>query len=284
MALVAAWFFGCTPASADDVARVIPLRHRLAQEIIPLLRPLLGPNDAISGADFRLVVRTSNKNLKEIERVLAQIDVAQRRLSISVRQVVLQDKDNTTHGISGEARVGKHARIELPDRSADNTGLTVRRKNNSGSWQYQGKQTTTASRVDNTQSILTLDGERAYIRIGQSIPHIQRILTLTGNQAILTQGVTLQNVTTGFEVLPRIRGEQVLLEITPRLSTIENSATGSINFQELRTTVNVKLGEWIDLGQIAGANNETHRAILESGVTRTDEHRTILLKVESSSD
>ena len=100
----------------------------------------------------------------------------------------------------------------------------------------------------------------------------------------MTQGVTLQNVTTGFEVLPRIRGEHVLLEITPRLSTIENSATGSINFQELRTTVNVKLGEWIDLGQIAGANNETHRAILESGVTRTDEHRTILLKVESSSD
>ncbi len=273
-------FIVCASVKANDEMHVIQLKHRSANEILPIIRPLLRPSDAASGTDFRLILRTSDKNLKDIERVLAQIDVARQQLRIIVKQAIAEDKDNTSHELSGEVRAGKNTRITLPaNTTADDRGLVVRRREGDG-LQYRTTRTTVATQDDRTQSILTMDGQRAYIRVGQSIPHIRKILALTHNQIILTQGIELQDVVTGFDVLPRVRGGHVLLEITPRLSTLQNPNTGLTSFHELTTTVNAKLGEWIDLGSILGTNDEVHRAILESSATLIGEHRTILLKVE----
>lgn len=127
---------------------------------------------------------------------------------------------------------------------------------------------------------MTLDGQRAHIRIGQSVPYVKKILTLTKNQIAIEQGVELRNVTTGFEVLPRVHGDHVRIEITPRLSTLDNPATGLVNFQELTTTVETKLGEWIDLGALLGSGNDVQRAILESAATESGERRTVHIKIE----
>jgi len=268
------------PAQAENEIQIIQLKHRTAEEIIPVIRPLLGPNDALSGTDYRLILRTSEKNRKEIDRVLSQIDVAQRRLRITVKQAVVADRATTSHEVSGEVRLGNEGRLRVPPATTgDNKGLVIGGPKPEDP-RYQTKRITTASRDENVQSVTTMDGQRAYIRIGQSVPHVQKILALTKNQVVIAQGVELQNVTTGFEVLPRVQGQNVRLEIVPRLSTLENPATGLVRFQELATTVTVKFGEWFDLGEIATANDEIQRAILESGATRSGEHRTVLLKVE----
>ena len=91
-------------SAADDEIRVLPLKHRTAEEVIPLLRPLLAPGDALTGTDYRLIVRTSDKNLKEIERVLAQIDAARRTLRITVRQTLADEHATERHELSGTAR------------------------------------------------------------------------------------------------------------------------------------------------------------------------------------
>jgi hypothetical protein len=70
------------------------------------------------------------------------------------------------------------------------------------------------------------------------------------------------------------------MEITPRLSTLRDPTTGLADFQELATTVEVRMGEWIDLGTILGHRNEIDRAILESAATEPSERRTIRLKIE----
>ena len=124
------------------------------------------------------------------------------------------------------------------------------------------------------------DGKPAYIRLGQSVPHVKRIISLSGRQLAITQGMEYQNVVTGFEVLPRVQGERVQLEITPRLSSLVDPASGLANFQELRTTVNVRLGEWIDLGGISGAGENVRRAIVESATAGSTEQRSVWLKVE----
>ncbi len=276
-----ATFLTClVPAQAENEIQIIQLKHRTADEIIPVIRPLLGPNDALSGTDYRLILRTSEKNRKEIDRILSQIDVAQRRLRITVKQVVVADRATTSHEISGEVRIGSEGRLRVPSSTAaDNKGLVVGGPKPEDP-RYQTKRITTASRDENVQSVTTMDGQRTYIRIGQSVLHVKKILALAKNQAIITQGVELQNVTTGFEVLPRVEGQNIRLEIVPRLSTLEDPATGLARFQELATTVTVKFGEWFDLGEIATANDEIQRAILESGAVRSGEHRTVLLKVE----
>jgi type II secretory pathway component GspD/PulD (secretin) len=262
-------------ASAEE-ARIIQLKHRQASEIIPLIRPLLGPEDALSGTDYRLIVRTSDRNLKDIERLLAQLDVAQRQLRITVEQRVADDRDTTTHAVEGEVQIGDEARIKLPEKSSDNRGLVVQKDQ----LRFRTSQRTTAGRNVVTQTIMTLDGQRASIRIGQSVPHVKEILTLGRRQLLITQGIELQDVTTGFDVLPRVHGDRVLMEITPRLSTLRDPATGLADFQKLATTVEVGLGEWIDLGAILGQRNEIDHAILESATTESGERRTIRLKIE----
>ena len=288
--------------SAEE-ARIIHLKHRPAGEIIPLIRPLLGPEDALSGIDYRLIVRTSDRNLKEIERLLSQLDVAQRQLRITVEQRVADDRDTTSHSVEGEARIGDKARIKLPKKPPDNRGLVVQKDN----LRLRTDQRTTAGRNEFTQTVMVLDGQHASIRIGQSVPHVKEILALGRGQVLIAQDIELQDVTTGFDVLPRVREDRVLMEITPRLSTLRDPTTGLADFdadhswsapcgraarvqirsgricqdfQELTTIVEVKLGEWNDLGAILGHRNEIDRAILESATTESGERRTIRLKVE----
>jgi hypothetical protein len=261
--------------SAEE-ARIIQLKHRPAGEIIPLIRPLLGPDDALSGMDYRLIVRTSDRNLKNIERLLAQLDVAPRQLRITVEQGVADDRDTTTHSVEGEVQIGDKARIKLPEKSPDSRGLVVQKDN----LRLRADQRTSAGRNETAQTVMALEGQRAYIRIGQSVPHVKKILALSRDRVVITQDVEYQDVTTGFDVLPRVMGDRVRLEITPRLSTLRDPVTGLADFQKLATTVEVKLGEWIDLGTILGHRNEIDRAILESAATESGERRTIRLKIE----
>jgi type II secretory pathway component GspD/PulD (secretin) len=277
IALLVALIAVLAPAGVGaEEMRVIQLKHRPAGEIIPLIRPLLGPEDALSGTDYRLIVRTSDRNLKDIERLLAQLDVAQRQLRITVAQRVADDRDTTTHSVEGKVQIGDKARIQLPEKSSDNRGLVVQKDN----LRFRTGQRTTTGRNEATQTVMTLDGQRASIRIGQSVPHVKQILALGRRQILIAQGIELQDVTTGFDVLPRVRGDRVLMEITPRLSTLRDPATGLADFQELSTTVEVRLGEWIDLGSILGHRNEIDRAVLESAATESGERRTIRLKIE----
>lgn len=264
-----------SPAGADE-ARIIQLKHRPASEVMPLVQPLLGPDDALSGMDFRLIIRTSDRNLKEVERVLAQVDVARQRLRITVEQASAGDRASTSRSVTGETRIGDRARITLPGKSPSQGGLIVQKDG----LQYQANRRTTTASNANTQTVMTMDGQRAYIRIGQSVPHVRRILALSRRQPVLIQDIELQDVTTGFDVLPRVHGDRVLVEITPRLSSLRNPATGLADFQELSTTVETRRGEWLDLGEILENRGEVHRAILESASTTSGERRTVRLKIE----
>ena len=261
--------------AAADEARILYLKHRPAEEIIPVIRPLLGPNDLLSGTDYRLIIRAPDAKLEEIERVLGQFDVARRQLRITVRQGVSANDTAGSQSLSGETRIGQ-ARVTLPEKPGGDRGLVVQKNE----LQYgTGNRTTSADNVI-TQTVLTQDGQRAYIRLGQSLPHVQKILALGRNQLVITEGMEMQDVTTGFAVVPHVHGNGVRIEITPKLSTLQNPSTGLANLQELSTTIEAKLGEWIDLGEILGQRDEIERANLESGSTTAGERRTVRLKIE----
>jgi len=264
-------------ASLADETRLIQLRHRSAAEMIPVIRPLVGPSDAVTGTDYRLIVRTSEKNFQEIEKLIAQLDTARRQFRIQVKQTVAENRANTGVGISGEIR-NDNVRVQLPRQAPpDNRGLVIRRDG----LQLETHQTRTSSSSASTQFVSTLDGMPAFIRVGQSVPHVQRILAITGKQQIvLAQGISFHNIVTGFDVIPQTQGDNVLVQITPRLSSLSNPSVGVVNFQEYSTTVAVRPGEWIDVGGLTGAGAEIRRTILDSSSAHTGEQRNILLKVE----
>jgi type II secretory pathway component GspD/PulD (secretin) len=265
---------------AADEIHVIALKHRTAQELIPVIRPLLGPTDAVSAMDYRLLVRASPKRLAEVERVVQQLDIARRNLTLSVRQGSQAENRGTSQGLSGEVDVGRDARVTLPRSTSDDRGAVIEHQSGDARLRYQTRTERGSASDERTQTLRVQDGKPAYIRLGQSVPHVKRIIALSGRQLTVAQGVEYQNVVTGFEVLPRIQGERVQLDITPRLSSLADPASGLANFQELRTTVTVRLGKWIDLGAIEGAGENIRRAIVESATAGSAEQRTVWIKVE----
>src|SRR4249920_184162 len=83
--------FVASTALAQGSLEVISLRHRTAEQVIPVLRPMLEPGGALSGQYNQLIVRTSPGNLAQIRAVLDSIDQPARRLTISVRFDSAQD-------------------------------------------------------------------------------------------------------------------------------------------------------------------------------------------------
>lgn len=103
-------------ALAQGTLEVISLRHRTADQVIPLLRPLLESGGALSGQYNQLIVRTSPANLEQIRAALDAIDQPLRRLTISVRFDNTQDTARS--GVQTDARIsnrGSSADIRIQD-------------------------------------------------------------------------------------------------------------------------------------------------------------------------
>jgi len=269
-----------TAVLADYPLKIIPLKHRSAEELIPVIRPMLGPGENVGGMQYQLFVRASAKGLRDIELLLAELDRTRKNLKITLQQDVARSGGATSQGISGEGRAGD-VRVIVPSRgeSGGRGGLVIGGAEED-SLRYKITRSTGSSQDNNSQFINVLEGSLAFIRVGQSLPYVQRFLAFAGNRVVYGQDTQFLNVTTGFEVLPRLNGDRVELEIAPRLSFIGNRGVQDVHFQELRTTISAKLGEWVDLGGINTSRDEVSRAILETASTKSGERRVVRLRVE----
>jgi hypothetical protein len=69
-------------ALAQAAIETITLHHRSAEQLIPLLQPLVEPGGALSGRDNALYLRASAGNRKQIRALVASLDRAPHRLAI----------------------------------------------------------------------------------------------------------------------------------------------------------------------------------------------------------
>jgi len=270
--------------AADAELRVITLKHRLAEEIVPAVRPLLTPGESVNGLDSRLIVRAAPRTFAQIERLLAEIDRPRRNLRISVRHAGESGRSQDSRGVSGDVHRG-NTRIVVTDGMRDTGGVTVGRTGSDGNLQLHSKRRVTTKRDTSTQNLMVLDGGRAFLRVGESIPQVQTFLLLAGNRPSVVTGIQYYDVTTGFEVEPRIVNEasfteQIQLAVTPRLAFRSNQGLETVNFQELRTVVMVKPGEWVDLGGLVESTNDVNRQILSTRHNTGNEDSRLLIRVD----
>ena len=246
------------PVFAQGTLEVIPLKHRTADQLIPILRPLLEPGGALSGQANQIIVRTSASNLAQIRAALEAIDRPLRRLTILVRF------DNGQEAARGGAAAD--ARISNRGSSA-----VVRIENSS---------TTQDERVD--QRIQVLEGGRALIAAGQSRPLRQRQAIQTPGGTRVQESTVIQDASSGFEVVPRVSGDNVFLDIAPQREHFAPGQSGAIRSERAASTVSGRLGEWFELAGASSSAARAHSGILSSRErTATGESR-IWVKVEEA--
>jgi hypothetical protein len=93
------------------------------------------------------------------------------------------------------------------------------------------------------------------------------------------QSVVIQEITSGFEVVPRLSGSTVFLEISQQREQ-PGAVPGSVQGQSATTTVSARLGEWVELGAISGAQSRDERGILSAARERSADSRRIWVRVD----
>lgn len=244
---------------AQGALEVIQLRHRTAEQVIPVLQPLLESGGAMSGQLNQLIVRTSAGNLAQIRAALDAIDRPQRRLTISVRFDSAQDA--TRRDVQGAVRI-----------TSDGNSSAAVRVGDASSRQDE--------RVD--QRIQVLEGGRATIAAGQSRPVRVRQVIQTTSGPVVRETTEIQGAATGFDVVPRLAGAEVILEIAPQRENFVPGRSGAIQSERIESTVRGRLGEWIELGGASSASSRSEGAILSSRERTMTGDRRVWVRVEEA--
>ena len=237
-----------TPVHAQKtVLEVITLKYRTAEQVIPVLEPLIPKPGTLSGLQQQLIVRTTPANLAEIKQVLTTLDAVPRRLLITVRQDAALD--------SGRAN---------STRSLDSDRNTQTLQVLEGS-----------SAFIRTGQAVPLPQQRQVLR------------TVVNGQIVgsVIDSVEYRDVMTGFHALPRLAGDRVTLEISPQRDTLstpdQNLPHGSVNVQRITTTVSGRLGEWMEISGLAQGISSEQSVVLGSTRGISTDNRRILIKVDA---
>jgi hypothetical protein len=107
--------------------------------------------------------------------------------------------------------------------------------------------------------VQALEGQRAYIPSGQPKPVMQRRIIQTPAGPVPQDSFVVQEAITGLEVVPRISGDQVLMEVTPQRQSFDRQG-GARDPQvtsKVTTSASGRLGEWFELAAIASSDSRT---------------------------
>lgn len=259
---------------------VIPLKHRTTDEVIEVIRPLItAPSGTVSGMNNQLIIRTTAQNLAEIKQVLDTIDNAPRRLLITVRQNSTLNGSDSSRSLSGSASSGD---VTISSRSSrpQRRGVVVEAGDEDGNIRYSAVDSVTDRRDDNSFSVQTVDGQAAFIQAGQAVPVSSRDTFITGSGVVSRDTVEFRDVTSGFYVLPRVNGDRVTLRVSPQQQQLSPGKIQSFDVQNVETTIQGRLGEWLDIGGLDRSGQDHNRSTLDTQRSRQTEQRSIQLKVE----
>lgn len=231
---------GSPVARADFPLTIIKTQHQSAEVLAPQLAELVSPGGRVNGIKNTLLIRTDAANLAEIQAVLSQLDVAPRRLRVRVRSTLDADTRRRELGVSGE--IGNDTtRIRLPDTPDQrNTQIEI------GTVRIGAGETSTQVRQGGEQFVDTIDGGRASVFLGQSIPMRFRQVFIEPSGARVVRGTTWRDVGAGLVATPRVSGQRVTVDLSPERS--EMNERGHADVFRLETTVEGRLGEWMPVG------------------------------------
>ncbi|NHZ69878.1 MAG: hypothetical protein GWP20_01435 [Thermotogales bacterium] len=258
-----------TAAGADSI-NTIQLQNRPAEEIIPIIKPMLNADDSITGQGFQIFIRTTPENLQQIKQMISNLDVAAKQLKISVFQG--NDRDLRALSMEGSARYqDSNTNISIGNTSDKSRGSDVHLSTRGGSATSHTLSTRGRLTDNPIHTLRVSEGTQGYIETGESIPYFSAGGGWFGGRRNFIDGsIEYKDVTTGFYVLPRVNGDQVILDVSPFKQSQSKTRGGDINTQSASTQITGKLGQWLPIG---GTTEQVQRSSTSTGSYQTTQSR-----------
>jgi hypothetical protein len=261
-------FLFCLPLLAWAAPlEVISLQHRMADQLLPSLQPFVEPGGVLTGMNEKLFLRASSRNQAEIRHLVAELDLPLRRLMISVRQEGEEDAAGRGGRVSGSVTL-RDGKVRVTEGNPlFGTGGTA-----------QVYSSSRASSDHVHQQVQTIDGGRAGIDVGQSFWLPLRQIVVGHGGVIISETIVQRDLGTGFIAVPRLSGDRVTIEVSPRHDTA-GATPLETRVERLVTTLSGPLGEWLVLG--GTAQDEAGQGGGSTWSSRTaSRQRRLLLKVD----
>lgn len=252
----------CLPLQA--ATEVIQLNNRMGEEVLPVAESVLGGQGRVTAYGNQLIVNAPDALIRELRQVVDQLDVATKRLLISVDT---QDSANSTAGgyrVDGSARAGD---VEFE------TG----RGEIGGRDQVRIIRRSTNSRDGGIQQIQASEGYPALIQVGQSVP-----LTTQGSDGYgqIYQQTQYRDVLRGFYATATVHGDRVQISISSSRDRLAQGRGGVVEVQNADTRVSGRVGEWITVGGIDESASSDQRGTLRRYSTQGSQNLSMRLKVD----
>jgi hypothetical protein len=248
-----------TPSVQAQSLATIPLQYRTAEDLLPILQPLVPQGATITGTGDMLFVRADAATLGHIREAVASLDRAPRQLLITVGQVTNAGGSGTSVRGSGTIESGDvQVGVNRPPQASTGGQVVVR----SG---------TASDDVRNVSSVRALEGYETYVSLGQSRPFTST--TVTGGAyypPVVSRSTGFRDVQTGFYATPRVSGDRVTLEISSRQQRMTHATRNApVTTGSLTTTVTGRLGEWMQIGGAVEGMDGTSSGLVTWG-SRSD--------------
>ena len=244
------FLFQLTPLTASELD-IIELRNRPAEDIIPLIKPLLNADESLTGRGFQLILKADTARQTQIRTLVSKLDRAAAQLMISVFQG--SERDQQALGLDAGIRYQNGdttIRIGNDRAPHQGAGVVVKKRNIQAAGKVFG--TNTRMQDNPVYRLRITEGGTGYIETGKSIPYFSGQIYQRNGQNITESSVAYKDAASGFYVRPHVNGDQVILDISPYRDTFDASATGAVNTRRAATTIRGALGQWIPLGGTTG--------------------------------
>lgn len=236
---------------AKDVA-VIRIKYRWARELAPIVQSMLSPDGSVTVSERvnSLVIVDNSDAIQRVRAYLDQFDKPPEQVRIRVR--FYEQRTGEAGSISARGRV-----------SGDDWHVATggKRKDGGDIFVEEGRR---QQMNFSEHAVIATAGQAAYIVAGKEIPYHDRWPDLSRRYGRGVNTVIFQVVETGFDVIPIISDENVLLKIVPRMA-YDDDKDAVVRFYGAQTEVRVPYGRWVEIGGVGDQKNEVIKEILSRG-------------------
>jgi len=269
-------------ACSQSLIKVFQTRQP-AQGLVPLIAPLFPGQAKVIAKGNSLIVRASQAVINDIAQLLQELDKPLRNLLIEVSSSANINSNRQHNSLSGRIKISDNAVISSRSPKKNPSGMTI----------YYAKDGSIIKTTHNKKSrsysnpqsyrVRTLEGQWAFIQTGQKVPYYSSTITpfekSNKHYPYRKNNVELVDVSSGFEVLPRLNGQSVSLNIRPQNQSLNKRYPGQINTRSVNTTVSGQLDQWIFLGDISNTINTRTQGFIYKNKGRSESNSGYMIRV-----